>query len=75
MLLIWLGVVLVVAGLVYMAGFAIWSGRMSAEPSPSRGETLEPPRRGMKFFGLGRNLPGLIAMAVGFLLILIGAAM
>lgn len=77
MLLIWLGALLVVGGILYMAGHAIWRGRLSKSPSlppaPPRG-TLEPPARGVRFLGLGENWPGLALMVLGAILLLFGAA-
>ncbi|MGI6855816.1 hypothetical protein [Mesorhizobium sp. 1B3] len=76
MLIIWLGGALVIAGLLYLAGQAIWRGRMSeapqARPAPSKG-TLEPPQRGVRFLALGPNWPGLALMVAGALLLLVGA--
>jgi hypothetical protein len=74
MLLIWLGALLFVAGIVYLAGQAIWRGRMS-EPGPvglgSR-NTLEPAHRGVRFLGIGQNWPGLLLVAIGAILLLFG---
>lgn len=76
MLVIWLGGLLVIVGLLYLAGQTIWYGRMSgATPSRpvSSGTTLEPPRRGVRFLGLGSNWPGIALMALGAILLLAGA--
>jgi hypothetical protein len=74
MLVIWLGALLFVAGIVYLAGQAIWRGRMS-EPGPvglgSR-NTLEPAHRGVRFLGIGQNWPGLLLVAIGAILLLFG---
>ncbi|CAH2409550.1 hypothetical protein [Mesorhizobium escarrei] len=77
-----IGALLIVAGVVYMAGAALWRGRLS-DPAPARaapdrstpnlamsGPTLEPRRRGLGFLGLSQNWPGLLMMAVGFILLL-----
>lgn len=76
MLAIWLGVLLVIAGLLYLARQSIWRGRMS-DASTSRttpqNPTLEPTRRGVGFLGLGSNWPGIVMMAVGAILLLSGA--
>ncbi|BCH24305.1 hypothetical protein MesoLjLc_39620 [Mesorhizobium sp. L-8-10] len=73
MLTIWLGVLLVIAGLLYLARQSIWRGRMS-DPTTSqvesRSPTLEPARRGVRFLGLGTNWPGLAMMVVGAILLL-----
>ncbi|MFI0848169.1 hypothetical protein [Mesorhizobium sp. IMUNJ 23232] len=74
MAVILLGALLVVAGVVYMAGAAIWRGRMSdATPARSGGSaTLEPAHRGVRFLGLGSNWPGILMMVVGAMLLLLG---
>ncbi|HEV2900048.1 MAG TPA: hypothetical protein VGX71_19880 [Pseudaminobacter sp.] len=74
MLLIWLGALLFVAGIVYLAGQAIWRGRMS-EPGPAglgSRNTLEPAHRGVRFLGIGQNWPGLLLVAIGAILLLFG---
>jgi len=75
MLVIWLGALLVIAGVLYLAAQAIWYGRMS-DVAPSRpgsvGTTLEPPRRGVRFLGIGSNWPGILLMAAGAVLLLTG---
>lgn len=76
MLIIWFGGALFIAGLLYLAGQAIWRGRMSkapqAHPAPSKA-TLEPPHRGVRFLALGPNWPGLAMMFAGAILLLAGA--
>lgn len=76
MLAIWLGMLLVIAGLLYLARQSIWRGQMSnptpSDPTPPS-PTLEPARRGVSFFGLGTNWPGIVMMAVGAILLLSGA--
>ncbi|MDX8541747.1 hypothetical protein RFM23_29475 [Mesorhizobium abyssinicae] len=80
MTVILVGALLVVAGVVYMAGAALGRGRLS-EPTPlgtatdrtaSRlaAPTLEPRRRGLGFLGLSRNWPGLLMAGVGAMLLL-----
>lgn len=76
MLIIWLGGALVIAGLLYLAGQAIWRGRMSGAPlarPDTPKNTLEPPHRGVRFLALGPNWPGLALMAAGAVLLLVGA--
>ncbi|MBA3446412.1 MAG: hypothetical protein H0T56_02165 [Pseudaminobacter sp.] len=76
MLIISLGALLFVGGIVYMAGAAIWRGRLSdpsPTPSATANTTLEPTHRGMGFLGLGANWPGLALIAVGAILLLAGA--
>ena len=74
MLVIWLGVLLVVVGILYMAGQAIYRGRMS-EPGPAglgSRNTLEPAHRGVRFMGLGPNWLGLLLVAAVALLLVFG---
>jgi hypothetical protein len=74
MLLIWLGALLVVIGIVLLAGQAIYRGRMS-EPGPAglgSRNTLEPAHRGVRFMGLGTNWPGIFLFAAGAILLLLG---
>jgi hypothetical protein len=60
-----LGALLVLGGVLYMAGATIWRGSLSR---PAR-DTLEPPRRGVGFLGLGTNWPGILLMAIGAVLL------
>jgi hypothetical protein len=75
MLVIWLGAILFVSGLLYTATQPIWRGRLSGGrmrlAQPTEG-TLEPPRPGAGF-GLRTNWPGLGLIALGVLLMLLGA--
>jgi hypothetical protein len=66
MFLMGLGALLVFGGFLYMARTAIWRGSLSGPDSsrPVR-DTLEPPRRGVRFLGLGTNWPGILPMAIG----------
>ena len=75
MFLMGLGALLVLGGILYMARSAIWRGPLSGPESsrPVR-ETLEPPRRSMRFLGLGTNWPGILLMAVGAVILLVGGA-
>lgn len=74
MLLTILGALLVIGGLVYIAGQALWRGRLSGPPRPGApGDTLEPPARGMRFLGLTNHWPGIAAMLIGVALLFIGA--
>jgi hypothetical protein len=75
MAFIWLGALLILAGVVYMAGQAIWRGPLSARRQmPVAGATLEPPNRGLRIFGLARNWPGLAMIALGAIFLFAGAA-
>jgi hypothetical protein len=74
--LIWLGALLVTVGVVYTAAQALWRGRLSTAKPPHQGlasDTLEPPQPAGGF-GLKANWPGLALIALGALLLLIGAA-
>ena len=73
MFLMGLGALLVLAGVLYMARAAIWRGSLSGPDSsrPVRG-TLEPPRRNLKFLGLGTNWPGILLMVIGAILLVSG---
>jgi sulfite exporter TauE/SafE len=75
MFLMGLGALLVLGGLLYMARAAIWRGSLSG-PDRSRpvSDTLEPPRRGLGFLGLGTNWPGILLMAIGAVLLVSGAS-
>ncbi|SFM02977.1 hypothetical protein SAMN03159423_4922 [Bradyrhizobium sp. NFR13] len=74
MFLIGFGVLLAFTGVVYMARAAIWRGPLSGQNSfRPLGDTLEPPRRSMRFLGLGTNWPGLLLVAVGAVLLVAGA--
>ena len=58
-----------------MARTSIWRGSLSGPDSsrPVRG-TLEPPRRGLGFLGLGTNWPDILLMAIGAVLLVSGAS-
>ena len=73
MFLVGLGALLVLGGLLYMVRAAIWRGPLSGRDSsrPAR-DTLEPPRRSLRFLGLGTNWPGLFLMALGAVLLVSG---
>jgi hypothetical protein len=74
MSVIWLGAVLFIGGLVFMATQPIWRGRLSGRPTRSATAadgTLEPPRPGAGF-GLKANWPGFALIALGAILMLVG---
>ncbi len=75
MVLIGLGALLVLGGILYTARSAIWRGPLSGRDSslPVRG-TLEPPRRGLGFLGVGTNWPGFLMMAIGAVLLVAGGS-
>jgi len=74
MFLIELGALLVLGGLLYIVRATIWRGPLSGRDSsrPVR-DTLEPPRRGLGFLGVGANWPGILLMAIGAILLVSGA--
>jgi hypothetical protein len=70
MFLMGLGALLVLGGVLYMARTAIWRGPLSGSDSPRPvRNTLEPPRRSMRFLGIGTNWPGILLMAIGAILL------
>ncbi|UCI23850.1 hypothetical protein [Mesorhizobium sp. B2-8-5] len=83
MAVILIGALLIVAGIVYMAGAVLRRGKLSDpaaaasdRPMPNLatpGPTLEPRRRGLGFLGLSQNWPGLLMMGVGIILLLLVA--
>ncbi|RXT41815.1 hypothetical protein [Bradyrhizobium betae] len=75
MFLTGLGALLIIGGLLYMLRATIWRGPLSGRDSsrPVRG-TLEPPRRGLGFLGIGSNWPGIVLMAAGVVLMASGAS-
>jgi hypothetical protein len=75
MVLMGLGALLLIYGIVYTARSAIWRGPLSGRDSsrPVRG-TLEPPRRGLGFLGVGTNWPGFLMMAIGAVLLVAGGS-
>jgi hypothetical protein len=74
MFLMGLGALLVLGGILYMARTAIWRGPLSGRDSswPAR-DTLEPPRRGLGFLGVGTNWPGILLLAIGAVLLVSGS--
>jgi hypothetical protein len=76
MMVIGLGALLVFGGVLYMVRAVIWCGSLSGSGSSRSGpvrDTLEPPRRGLGFLGLGPNWPGLLLIVIGAILLLSGA--
>ena len=76
MMVIGLGALLVFGGVLYMVRAVIWRGSLSGSGSSRAGpvrDTLEPPRRGLGFLGLGPNWPGLLLIVIGAILLLSGA--
>ena len=84
MLVIWLGALLVLGGLVFMAAQPIWRGRLSdarrrRTSSAVPRDTLEPhtlePRRPGAGFSLRANWPGLVLIVLGGILLLASAGL
>lgn len=76
-LLVWIGALLVGAGVVFTAAQAIWRGRLSEAKgfrmAEVRNDTLEPPGRSSGF-SFKANWPGLALIALGSVLLLASAA-
>jgi hypothetical protein len=76
LVIFWLGALLVASGVVLVAAPPIWRARLSGRRSRSAtaaDRTLEPQRPGAGL-GLKRNWPGLALIALGAILLLVGAA-
>ena len=71
MVLIGLGALLVLGGILYMARATIWRGSLS-RPT---GDTLEPTRRSIRFLKVKANWPGIVLMAIGAVLLVLGAGL
>jgi hypothetical protein len=73
MLVIWIGALLMISGVLFMAAQPIFRGRLSGRRSRSgvASDTLEPRRRGSGF-GLSSNWPGFVLIALGAILLLAG---
>ena len=77
MTVILIGALLVICGVVYMAGKVIWKGRLSGasrQRTMVESTTLEPQTRGTAF-DLKSNWIGLALVALGAVLLFAGAAM
>ena len=73
MFLMLLGALLVLSGILYLARTAIWWGPLSRPRSSGPvSNTLEPPTRSVRFLGLGANWPGILLMAIGAVLLVLG---
>lgn len=74
MFLMGLGALLVLGGVLYMARAAIWRGSLSGPDSSRSVRDTQPPRRGLRFLGLGTNWPGILLMVIGAVLLVSGAS-
>jgi hypothetical protein len=72
----WVGILLVIAGVLYSAGQVLWRGPLSGGRGVRSGEakTLEPPRGPARSLGLAREWPGLALIGLGAILLLARAA-
>ena len=75
MLIIWLGALLILGGVLFMAEQTLLGGRLSGRfrRTPVEVGTLEPRERGGGF-GLRTQWPGFAMIAVGAVLLLAGTA-
>ena len=76
MTFVWLGALLLLTGVVFMAAQPLWRGRLSGGKRLRSGEpsgTLEPPRPAGGF-GIRSNWPGLALVSLGAVLLLAVAA-
>lgn len=77
MTIILIGALLVICGVLYMAGRAIWQGRLSGASrrrTTVESTTLEPKTPGAAF-DLKSNWIGLLLLALGAILLIAGAQM
>lgn len=76
LLLVWIGAALVIGGVLFTAGQALWRGRLSGSLNRRDigSDTLEPRERGSGL-GLKANWPGIALIAFGFVLLLVGAVL
>ncbi|MBZ9605261.1 hypothetical protein [Phyllobacterium chamaecytisi] len=65
-----LGAVLVTAGVLYSAWSALSGRRLSRPPDNQNSPSLEPRGQGLKFLGLTRNIPAIVLIVVGGILLL-----
>jgi hypothetical protein len=72
----WVGILLVIAGVLYSAAQVLWRGPLSGGGGRSRAArtTLEPPRGPARSLGLAREWPGLALIGLGAILLLARAA-
>lgn len=77
MILIWIGALLIVAGIVLAAGQVLWKGRLSDARrmgAPGAGTTLEPQGRGQSLHPK-THWPSIVLVALGVVLILAETAL
>jgi hypothetical protein len=68
-----IGAALIIGGLLILFSSAL--GRRPSDPhrTPQGGNTLEPRRQGLRYFGISKNWPGLAIIALGAALLAVGA--
>ncbi len=74
--LVWIGALLILGGVVFMAAQPLLRGRLSGGkrlPSGRSSDTLEP-QRPAGGFGIKSNWPGFALVGLGAVLLLVGAA-
>jgi hypothetical protein len=74
--LVWIGALLILGGVVFMAAQPLLRGRLSGGkrlPSGGSSDTLEP-QRPAGGFGIKSNWPGFALVGLGAVLLLVGAA-
>ena len=74
--LVWIGALLILGGVVFMAAQPLLRGRLSGGkrlPSSGSSDTLEP-QRPAGGFGIEYNWPGFALVGLGAVLLLVGAA-
>ncbi len=72
MTLIWLGAMLFLCGVVFMAAQPLWRRRLSGGRFSSTNATLEPPQPASGF-SLKSNWPGLVLVTLGAIFLLVAA--
>ncbi|TDQ33939.1 hypothetical protein DEV91_104142 [Phyllobacterium brassicacearum] len=67
------GAILVIAGVLYSTWVALGHRKLSRPPQSADNEnapSLEPDKQGLRFLGLSKNLPAVIAVVIGAALLL-----
>lgn len=68
-----IGALLLIGGVLFAVWTALSHRRLSQPPQSADNEneaSLEPPRQGLGFLGLTRNLPAIVLMVIGAALLL-----
>ena len=67
------GAILIITGVLYSAWVALSHRRLSKPPQSADNQnavSLEPQRQGLRFLGVSKNLPALLAIVIGGALLL-----